>query len=679
MSFVYPGFLFALAAISIPIIIHLFHFRRFRKVFFSNVTFLQQLSDESKKQSRLKHLLVLAARILAIVFLVMAFARPYIPVDDAMISMEGNAVSIYVDNSFSMDALASRGRLLDDAKEMAREVASVYPPADQFQLLTNDFEGRHQRFVSIEEFLAMVGEVEMSSTFRTIDEVITRQASLLGEVGTASRRAYLISDFQRSNTFPEAIVADTSIVTTFLPIPAEVAGNVYVDSCWFYAPVHIPGQAAELMVRIVNDSERAFTGQPVRLFIDDVQRSIATYDVAPYSAVEITLSWTITTPGIQQGRVEIVDHPVTFDDHLCFSYEVNEEVPILSVFESRPSPFLRALFSSDSLFRFEQMPAFSIDYSRFSAFSMLILDGLVTISPGLAFELQGFLAGGGHVLIFPGTNADLTTYADFLNAVNADVYARLDTAATRVSSINEQHQVYGGVFESLPENLDLPIVTQHFVLSRHLTSNSQSLMQLQTGASFLSAQAVGNGHLFLSAVPLDDAFSNFQRHALFVPTLVNIALQSQSFQPLYHILGQNRPVTISRQGAGSEDVLFLRGMGLEVIPEQRRTANRVNLYFHDQLREAGNYILYAEDDPIKGVSFNYDRRESEMDYYSRQELQNALIDNGLEHIRVFDTGGADFNMSIRELSMGRQLWRHFLVLALLFLLAEIALLRFWRG
>ncbi len=75
MQFVYPTFLFALLAVAI----HLFHFRRYRKVYFSDVSFLQQLSDESKKQSRNKHLLVLAARVLAIVFLVFAFSRPFIP------------------------------------------------------------------------------------------------------------------------------------------------------------------------------------------------------------------------------------------------------------------------------------------------------------------------------------------------------------------------------------------------------------------------------------------------------------------------------------------------------------------------------------------------------------------------------------------------------------------------
>ena len=97
MQFVNPGFLFGLFAIAIPVIIHLFNFRRFRKVYFTNVEFIQELKKETQKQSRLKHLLILLLRILAIVALVLAFARPYIPVKENVIrALERNSVSIYV-------------------------------------------------------------------------------------------------------------------------------------------------------------------------------------------------------------------------------------------------------------------------------------------------------------------------------------------------------------------------------------------------------------------------------------------------------------------------------------------------------------------------------------------------------------------------------------------------------
>ena len=79
MQFIYPAFLWALAALAIPIIIHLFYFRRFKKVAFSNVKFLQEVKEETSMRSRLRNLLVLLVRCLALAALVFAFAQPFIP------------------------------------------------------------------------------------------------------------------------------------------------------------------------------------------------------------------------------------------------------------------------------------------------------------------------------------------------------------------------------------------------------------------------------------------------------------------------------------------------------------------------------------------------------------------------------------------------------------------------
>ena len=66
MQLLYPAFLLALAALAIPIIIHLFHFRRFKKVYFTNVRFLKEVKEETSNRSRLRNLLVLLMRLLAL-------------------------------------------------------------------------------------------------------------------------------------------------------------------------------------------------------------------------------------------------------------------------------------------------------------------------------------------------------------------------------------------------------------------------------------------------------------------------------------------------------------------------------------------------------------------------------------------------------------------------------------
>ena len=125
MQFIYPEFLLALLALAIPIIIHLFNFRRFKKILFTNVRFLREIKQDTQSRSRLKHLLILLTRLSAITFLVLAFAQPFIPVRKTTFESSSKRVSIYIDNSFSMDALGNSGNLLEVSKKKAREIANT--------------------------------------------------------------------------------------------------------------------------------------------------------------------------------------------------------------------------------------------------------------------------------------------------------------------------------------------------------------------------------------------------------------------------------------------------------------------------------------------------------------------------------------------------------------------------
>ena len=161
MQFLYPSFLYALGLIAIPILIHLFNFRRYKKIVFSDIRFLKALSEQNKKQQTLKKYLILLSRILMIIFMVLAFAQPFIPFNKKSSNFNSKIVSIYIDNSFSMQSLGKNGPLLDQAKAKAKEIAQVYAESDNYQLLTNDFEGKHQRLVSQKDFLQMLEEVQI--------------------------------------------------------------------------------------------------------------------------------------------------------------------------------------------------------------------------------------------------------------------------------------------------------------------------------------------------------------------------------------------------------------------------------------------------------------------------------------------------------------------------------------
>ncbi|MBN4062458.1 BatA and WFA domain-containing protein, partial [Bacteroidales bacterium AH-315-I05] len=347
MEFLYPSFLYALTAISIPIIIHLFNFRRFKKIYFTNVKFLREIKQETQSKSNLKHLLVLLARILAVAFLVLAFAQPYLPAENNKAGSGQKTVSVYIDNSFSMEAVNDEGRLLSQAKNAALEIANAYRPTDVFQLLTNDFEGRHQRLVNREEFIELVDEVEISPAVKLVSKIVGRQKDRLLTSETQDKTIFLISDFQKNTSDFSSLENDTTVTVKLLLMQAQQQSNLYVDSCWFATPFRQLNHPEKLTVRVKNISEKGYENIPIKLTINGRQKALASFSIEPQSWSDTSLYFTSTETGIQQVEIAITDYPVTFDDNFYLSYEVAEYISVLCINAEDTNKFIHSLFKND--------------------------------------------------------------------------------------------------------------------------------------------------------------------------------------------------------------------------------------------------------------------------------------------------------------------------------------------
>jgi hypothetical protein len=681
MEFVNPGFLYGLLAMSIPVIIHLFNFRRFKKVYFTNVAFIRELKQETQKQSKLKHLLILLMRMLAIAAIVMAFARPFIPVENAIINPDSqNIISLYIDNSFSMQAESDQGTLLDAARNKALEIASVYGSADRFQLLTNEFKGSGQRFLSRDEFLEALDEVKINPATRTLPEVIRRQDQVLATESRGNKTAYILSDFQKN--MMQQPVPETDTLSRFFMVPFQAvnADNLYIDSCWFEAPVQQRNQSSNLHVRFRNSSTGDYERVPVKLMINDRQKALASLDIAAGQEQEVVLTFSSDQPGIHYGVISITDYPITFDDLLFFSFPVSEKVSILCIHGDGPNGYLNALFGSDTGFYYRTMPEQSLNYSELPEFNMIILNELQSISSGMRQELTRFVENGGSLVVLPGSGIDLTAYNDLLTALSAGRYGPVDTLDVNMNRINLDHPLYHGVFEEIPENINLPRVLEHYPI--HLSSRQihDKLLELENGDIFLNVQPYGQGRVYLFAVPIATRFSNFPRHALFVPTLYNMAISSVTAPPLYQTIGRDEMIRVNRLRLPGDEVLQIRARNGEFafIPEQRKVNAGMEIYPRGQIDDAGFYELVFDDQVFSGLAFNFDRLESEMRFAEPEDLQQYAEESGLPGLQILETGNQPFVQALTDLSRGKQLWRWFVFATLFFLLMETLLLRWWK-
>ena len=679
MSFVYPEFLFALSALSIPVFVHLFNFRRFVTVYFSNVQFLREVKIETQSRSRLKHLLVLAARLLTIACLVLAFAQPFIPAKNSSATTPEGAAGIFIDNSFSMEANGTSGTMLNDAKNKAKEIASAFPPSQKFQLLTNDFEGHQQRLVNREEFLELLEEVKISPSVKTLSEIYSRQKDALKSQGNTGGSAYIISDFQKSISNIEEIKADSGLSCYFIPVTPAQSNNLYIDSCWFSTPIRQLNRPEELKLRIKNNSDEDYENIPVKLMLNGTQKALASFSVAAQSETEVPLSFTLSETGLQLGELSITDYPVTYDDRFFFTFNVAKNIPVLCINGKEESKSINSLFGTDPYFILDNQNEKSVNYASLPNYSLVIANEISTVSSGLAQELKRFAQAGGSVLIIPAQNADINSYNELLLSLESGSISGKDSSATKVGSINYQSEIFANVFEKKKENknLDLPVVSKHDILSKNTNRREEILIKLNNSESFLSKYVSGKGNAYLLSVSLSDNFSNFARHAIFVPTLYNIALFSQPARPLFQTIGKEQSTEFANTNIAGESVYRITSTDntFEIIPEQKIIGPLTSVVFGNQLKEAGNYLLKAKTDTIFGLSFNYDRKESVLQYLTSEELENMADKAGSGNFSVVETNNKSLALTLTELNEGIKLWKWFVWLALAFIVSEVLLIR----
>ena len=676
--FIHPLFLIGLVAVGIPIAIHLLQLRRYKKVYFSNVDMLEDLQNEDRRQRNLRQLLVLAMRILAIVFLVLAFSQPVIKNKGSHLHAGGTVVSVYVDNSYSMESGGMDGSLLESARHKAREIAAAYKPDDQFQLLTNDLGGGQFQWLSREEFLTAVDGLQTSAVTGRLSAVARRQNEFLRSSTAANRHAYVISDFQRSTADLAEYPSDSSILTTFVPLGGSEVANVYIDSLAFDCPAYYAGATVQVDVTVRNDGNKAVESLPLRLLVGDRQRAIASVDVAAHGSATAKMTFAIGDEGMLQGMVETTDYPITFDDRLYFSLPVVRQVPVTVVGGKGENPFLKRLFDSDSLVRYRHVSVNQIDYAQLANGGLVVLDELHDIPSGMAQTLHQFVEDGGSLLVVPGEGVVSESYNRLLSMMQGPQLGEWTTRKTRAEQVATDMPLFRGVFQGKLDDMELPSVVGHYRLAVQAGTVSQSVVRLLDGGDYLTCTPVGEGCCYLMAAPLRTDYTDFVQQALFVPTLYNMALFSTPTAVPYHLLTGTGPIALM-ESYDVENLPHLVGDGdaqTDIIPDIRRIGSRQWLLTHGAVSQAGNYRLQTEmGDATEGISFNYSRQESVMDFYTPDEVKRLVGDMRLANCSVAPSAQKSMTDYIRQRSQGRPLWRVCLLLALLALLAETILLK----
>ena len=685
MAFAHPEILWGLWGLAIPVIIHLLNFRRYRKVAFSQVAFLQELQRETRSTQAIRHWLVLLMRLLAVAALVLAFAQPYLPAaeaDDEMAS--GNVVALYIDNSPSMEALGEEGALLQVAVEKAIRVVEGHAETDRFLVQTNAFTPRDTRLLTRDEALQRLTEIGPSPIARHITDVMARSEGALLSIEGRRRSAYLFTDLQRSTHDLEALerrfVPDTSIAFRFIPQMAPETVNAWVDSVWFDAPTRLAGRPAALRVRIRHNARAGVSGLPLELRINGARAAIGSYNLVPGLATDTVLRFTHGEPGLKSATVSIEDAPIRFDDDFHFGFRVTDVIDVVHFTEEPTGPAAQAIRrvykTTGDQHRVRTAGTFSLDALAQADF--VVVSDWPAPTSGMAEALRGFVDRGGSCLWIPdslenGTNSPVR------KALGFGERGRWQRGENRVSSIVTDHPLFAGVFRKMPRSLDLPGLA--FTLDRSLMPQEELLIRSEQGPPFLSRVGVGEGSAYLLGATIDEAHSNFTRHALFVPLMLRLAERARHTPLLYGTVGLGDPFHVPGGNNTIGDGWTLRGQGNQGRawqPAARNVTGGVFLSLENGPQTAGLYDLMRGDSVLHTLGMNADRRESSPAAFDVPTWQAKCTEAQWLRAKTLEADTEAMAAVTQQLRQGTPLWKSALLMSLLALLIESILLRKWK-
>lgn len=682
MNFTHPEILYGLLAMLIPVIVHLFNFRRYKKFYFSNVALLKDISFETKKKNRVKHIIVMILRMLAIAMLVIAFAGPNFNKKNINSKSSQSITGIYIDNSFSMEAGDRQGRLFDHSIAVARELIKHSSRDARFLVLDNNPRALGLRPLNKDEALSHVDNITISANHKETVSIIDDFVMFKLKNEDYGVNAYFFSDFQISSFNTSSFPIDSLINWNFVHIQHQSTPNILIDSCWIEDPVVLPGRIISLFVRLKNVSTQSYEKTGVKLYINDQNKSIASVDLPGNSQKTIKMQFNAGEKGWKSAYLEIEDYPVTFDDILYFSFYVDEKINVLSINPSENDKYLKAFFSSDSVFEFSQNNYKSIDYKRLIDNQLIILNGISEISSGLGNQIKVFVENGGNLMIFPPDNDNITGLNKLLKQFNAGSLSGPIETETRVKGIKLTNSIFSEAIDKIPDNTDLPRIYKKFDIKTNYTHKQEILISLLNDDAFLLKKEFGNGIIYLMTIPLSPEFSNLLSHPLFIPLMYGAAIDGKGFQKLFYTIGDNKEFTlnISDQNVDNQDLVFsIKRVDQEqsFIPLQQFRGNELIFSLSENIITAGIYQLKRNEISQALLAFNYNRKESLMEFHTASSLEEDLKKSGLVNYEVINLQSGTQDEIINSLQNESRLWLVFIILALSFLLMETIVLRFW--
>jgi hypothetical protein len=650
MQFKQPEILFALLLIIIPIIVHLFHLQRFVKVPFTNVKFLKKIEQQTRKSSKLKKWLILIFRILAFACIILAFAQPYF--SDQQKNSDIQTI-IYLDNSLSMSYQKDGQEIL---QKSIQELIENLEINRKLTLLTND-----NIFIDLDpsSIKNTLLNLKYSSTIANFESIFLKLNKQKEHYKNTLIEFIFISDFHIIKYLKKENITNINTSISLINVSPKQFNNTFIDS--IYLSKRNNDQI--LLKVIINNTNTTNTNTSISLLNNDILIGKTTTPLISNQISEVEFS--IPSQETFKGKLILEDRNLQFDNTLFFNLEKPIKTNILSIGDS--APFLAKIYTKDA-FNFEFKKITQINFNEFENQHVIILNEIDKISNSLKRALVDFQKNGGNIVIIPPLKIDLSSYNVFFNELNIGKIDTINEQELAISKVIYEHPLLVGVFEKKVTNFEYPVVKSYYPTA---FKNVSSIVKYQNNQTFVGQVNSSKGSIFWFSSSLSAENSNFQNSPLIVPVFYNIALNSHKYSELYYTISKRNKIEVGTK-LNSDHILKIKNESEELIPMQQIFKNKVEITTFNEPSIPGHYDVNYKEQPLKKVSFNYSRDLSFLKYIDLHEL----FDNQ-KNINISNSIAQRMNQ-LKEQQKINLLFRWFLGLAVLFLLLEIAILKFFK-
>ena len=649
MQFKNPEILYFFWILIIPILVHLFHLQKFVKVPFTNVAFLKKIIQDSRQSSRIKKWLILSIRMLLFLAILFIFSQPYFSNKNAT---KLQHFWIYLDNSLSMQARGEKGFLLPIA---VNEIIESVPQQSTFTLLTND--NFHEE-ISYLEFKKTLLNIQNTAKIVDLNSVFLKINSISKNKIKTSNEIILISDFQYdyNNKF-------TNVTPSFTAIKLQESqkSNLSIDS------IFISNNANQnLTISVVLKNQGASKDNvPIAIFNDEKLISKQLFSVGKDTLKTVT--FLIQNQEKIKGKVEITfSDTFGFDNIFYFTVNSTKKSNVLAI--GNETDFLSKIYTEDE-FNLVQNTLQNVNYNILKKQQLIILYELENIPETLSNSLQVFSNNGGTVVIVPNSNSSIFSYNNFLQNLTS---AKIDSKIIdnlKITNINFNHPFFQNVFSKKANNFQYPTVNQFFTFQ---SKNSSEIITFENNSPFLIQIKAANRSIYLFSSAINKKNSNLLNSPLIVPIFFNFGKFSFQHSQLYYYLEKENQIDVEIQ-LQKDEILEISNSNSTFIPSQQVFQNKVKITTKEQPSEAGFYNIQRKKEINEIIAFNMPKEESILQFLDISNLKDESND-----INISSSISTAFQKMNKKNEV-QWLWKWFLALAIVSLLLEILILKFYKS